>query len=243
MSYKWSVVPLCKRQLRDVNPSDILCNGLYRRCDIYKGGGGYDKFEAIYHRRFGVDTPLNEQFVVQLKGCPFKCPYCYVTQDGIWGESTPVDTVQLVADFVDSSFPVFHLMGGAPALYLKHWPEILEALPRQSVFHSDFLLQEGYYDIRDIKKIARYKNQLHAVSIKGADESEYKANTGVVPHMERLWKNLDTLWQYGPQFYLTFTGMSQESIDKFSETAERLFGKEVLADSFSIDIIHYDALD
>ena len=25
------------------------------------------------------------QFVVQLRGCVLNCPYCYVTQDGVWG--------------------------------------------------------------------------------------------------------------------------------------------------------------
>ena len=41
----WPVVPLCKAQLEDVNPLDVLNDGLYRRCNKYKFGGGYDKFQ------------------------------------------------------------------------------------------------------------------------------------------------------------------------------------------------------
>lgn len=41
---KWPVVPLSEGQLKDVNPADILEEGLYRKCDTYRGGGGYDQF-------------------------------------------------------------------------------------------------------------------------------------------------------------------------------------------------------
>lgn len=45
---KWKVVPICDKQMKDVNPSDVLNDGLYRKCDVYKGGGGYDMFPSIY---------------------------------------------------------------------------------------------------------------------------------------------------------------------------------------------------
>ena len=38
-----------------------------------------------------------------------------------------------------SKLDVFHLMGGAPALYIEHWIEILEKLPENIPFHSDLL--------------------------------------------------------------------------------------------------------
>ena len=50
---KFDVVPLCEAQLMDVNPLDILNNGLYRKCNTYKGGGGYDKFPEIYNAKIG----------------------------------------------------------------------------------------------------------------------------------------------------------------------------------------------
>lgn len=36
--FKWPVMPLCKAQLQDINPDDVLNGGLYRRCNTYKGG-------------------------------------------------------------------------------------------------------------------------------------------------------------------------------------------------------------
>ena len=240
--YKWPVVPLCERQLRDVNPSDVLKDGLYRRCNIYKGGGGYDKFEAIYKSRFGGSKPLNEQFVVQLQGCPLRCQYCYVTQDGILGKPTPVPTSQLMADFRETGYPVFHLMGGAPALYLHHWPEIGKQL-NGAVFHSDFLLCEGLYDYQDLQRIADIPNSLHAVSIKGCDEGEYVANTGVHIPMSLIIENLDLLVETEVPFYITFTGMSEESIAKFKKMVEPRYKEDVFKDSFAIQVIHYNALD
>lgn len=242
MGYKWPVVPLCERQLRDVNPKDVLCDGLYRRCDIYKGGGGYDKFEAIYRRRYPGNEPLNEQFVVQLQGCPLRCSYCYVTQDGILGKPTKVDTKQLVSDFKQTGYPVFHLMGGAPAIYLHYWPELGKQLDG-AAFHSDMLLCEGMYDYRDLEKIAAIPNSLHAVSIKGCDEGEYLRNTGVHIPMSLIEYNLDSLVETGVPFYITFTGMSAESIQKFKDKIIPRYKEDVFKDSFSIDLVHYKALD
>ena len=241
-SYCWPVMPLCERQLRDINPEDVLCDGLYRRCNIYKGGGGYDKFEAIYHRRFHSEEKLNEQFVVQLLGCPLRCPYCYVTEEGIRGQPARVSTQRLVSDFKDSGLPVFHLMGGAPAIYLEHWPKLLAELPDSAVFHSDFLLQEFEYPVHTLESIAKHKRNLHAVSVKGSNEKEFLTNTGVSFNKSMFWKNLDNLVDTGMQFYLTYTGMPQESIDRFNEVAVKRYGGSILRDSFAIGIVQYEAI-
>ncbi len=124
--FTWPVVPICERQRRDVNPDDLLEDGLYRKCNTYKGGGGYDMFPAIYrrrHRRLDPTTQLAVQFVVQLQGCPLDCPWCYVTRDGVLGEPVQRTTNELVSAFERSGLTVFHLMGGAPALFLVLWPE------------------------------------------------------------------------------------------------------------------------
>ena len=118
--HKWPVVPLCKNQLKDVRPEDVLNNGLYRKCDIYRGGGGYDQFNKIWEKRKGYRISP-KQFVVQLAGCPLHCPYCYVTPDGINGKVVFKTTDEILTDYKDSNLQVFHLMGGAPALYLSHW--------------------------------------------------------------------------------------------------------------------------
>ena len=89
-NFKWPVVPLCEKQLRDIRQKDILEDGLYRLCDIYRGGGGYDQFINIYNKRFGTSLTDGRQFVVQLYGCPLRCPYCYVTEDGVKSKPTHI---------------------------------------------------------------------------------------------------------------------------------------------------------
>lgn len=243
--YNWKVMKLCDKQLRDINPSDVLSDGLYRRCDTYKGGGGYDKFPSIYNTRFHESAPLNEQFVVQLRGCPLRCPYCYVTVDGIHGDNcVSVPTDKFVKDFRETGFSVFHLMGGAPALYIDKWPELIDALPHYAVFHSDLLLVEGYYVEHVLEELASKPNCLYAVSVKGATAEEFKKNTGVDFNEDMFWKNLSALVSTGVPFYVTYTGMSAESIETFRQQVIDKFGNDdILRDSFAIDLVKYKALE
>ncbi len=242
--YYWKVMHLCDKQLRDINSDDILNNGLYRKCNTYKGGGGYDKFPAIYQNRTGQINKFNEQFVVQLKGCPLKCHYCYVTEDGVHrGKYSLVSTKQLIKDFNASNLAVLHLMGGAPALYIDYWKEILEQLDPQFVFHSDLLLLEKEYSSSVIENLARYNNSLYAVSIKGGDAIEFKKNTGVELNAELFWRNFDVIVDCKLPFYLTFTGMSNQSIESFKKLVIKRYGTEdILNDCFSIQLIEYEAL-
>lgn len=243
--FKWPVMPLCKAQLQDINPDDVLNGGLYRRCNTYKGGGGYDQFPAIYERRFGKTPKLNDQFVVQLRGCPLNCPYCYVTSSGIWGEPTHVSTSELVRAFEASKCGGFHLMGGAPAIYMCQWEELLEQL-NGAVFHSDLLLFERVYGgvRREIHRLANYPHTLYAVSIKGATRKEYLDNTNTKVDMHYLWYNLDVLVESGLNFYFTFTGMSPSSIEQFKDqVVSRYKDPALLEDAFAIELVHYKALD
>ena len=234
----WRVVPLCRAQLMDVNPRDVLNGGLYRRCNTYKGGGGYDKFPEIYRRRFGdTETKLNDQFVVQLQGCPLECPYCYVTAEGVLGECQRVSTEELVRDFEESKCGVFHLMGGAPALWLEEWPELLGKL--DGVFHSDFLGVEGEYSEKTLEKISKYKQALYAISVKGATPEEFKRNTGTEWKRELFERNLERLRKAGLECYFTFTGMPEESIERFKKEHPQWD----YTDSFGIELVHYKALD
>lgn len=246
--YKWKVVPICENQLRDVNSDDILNGGLYRKCNIYKGGGGYDRFSDIYKHRNGLDMDqnFNNQFVVQLYGCPLNCPYCYVTPAGIYGEYKDISTEKLLYDFYESGLDVFHLMGGAPAIYIEHWVEILEGLKAQYPFHSDLLCIEKQYDIDTLIELAKFKNTLYAVSIKGSTSDEFRKNTGKDFNENMFWSNLENLWRYDIPFYLTFTGMDENSINRFKKLLKSKFPNnygKVLKDSFAINLVRYKALD
>jgi pyruvate-formate lyase-activating enzyme len=242
MSYRWSVVPLCKKQLRDVNPKDILENGLYRTCDTYKSGGGYDKLPQILEKRLGL-TGYNTQFVVQLYGCVFDCPYCYVTADGVYGSPTLVETDELVAAFKRSGAPVFHLMGGSPAIYLFRWGELIDKLSEEdpkAIFHSDLLLHESLYGYEELSAIAK-PNTIYAVSIKGFDSESYYQNTGSELNSSLVVHNLRRLRETaGLNYYLTFTGLTDEEMKRAVEFF--FIEEDQLADSFNINLIKYEAL-
>lgn len=107
------VMRLCDKQLRDINPEDVLNDGWYRKCATYKSGGGYDEFAKIASTILSIpQQDLSTQFVVQLRGCPLNCPYCYVTRDGVVnGECKNIEIDDLIYDFINTKLKVFHLMG------------------------------------------------------------------------------------------------------------------------------------
>lgn len=238
--YNWPVEPLCENQLRDVRKSDILNNGLYRKCNTYHSGGGYDQLPGILENR-GMFTS-DKQFVVQLAGCPFRCPYCYVTPDGITGKSVAISTEKLVEDFKASGQDIFHLMGGAPALYLDHWCELIQLLEKEGckVFHSDLLLVECEYT-NEIMQSIKSDIGIHAVSIKGFNQDSYESNTGKRVDVDLMKHNIRQLQQNGINHYFTFTGLSAEETRKAINWLR--ITPEQLEDSFVIALKHYKALE
>lgn len=244
MNYKWKVVPLCKEQLLDIDPADVLPGGIFRTCDVYKSGGGYDKFPEICEKRLGIKT-YPKQFVAQLRGCHLKCPYCYVTPNGVWDKPVEYTTDELLLEFFESGSDVFHLMGGSPALYLNHWPEIIDNLSYKYVFHSDLLLTEGVYREDILKKISEF-NCLYAVNIKGVTPEDYLKNTGCVFKEIEFIANLWKLVACKVPFYITFTNPDMNHYEEFCDGLIKMgkdFGtKNILEDSFIIDLIEYDAV-
>lgn len=250
MYHSWPVVPFCERQLLDIDPKDVLPGGVFRICDVYKSGGGYDKFPQICEKRFGRKVnPV--QFVVQLRGCHLKCSYCYVTPEGIWGEDyinfspdSLIEEFLLARKSMNINMDVFHLMGGAPGLYLSSWPELIDLLSSVDsnfIFHSDLLLTEKLYNIDELVDISQ-SNCLYAVNIKGVTPEDYKRNTGCSLDPFLLWENLNRLVMCNVPFYMTFTNPDMNHYDSFIERLCRTHGEETLKDSFIIDLIDYDAL-
>lgn len=245
--YNWKIVPLCKEQLLDIDPKDVLPGGEFRLCDVYKSGGGYDKFPAIFEKRTGRKTS-SKQFVVQLYGCHLKCPYCYVTPNGVWGAPKYYSTDGLAKVFFTTQkmlrnhfdIDVFHLMGGSPALYLKHWPELLDRLGEDVVFHSDLCLTESVYLKADLVRIAK-PNCLYAVNIKGVTPEDYKRNTGCEVVWEIFWHNLTALVLNEVSFYLTFTNPDRKYFEDFCVELTNRFGDGILDDNIVIDLVDYKA--
>lgn len=243
--YNWKVCPIQGRQLRDVRDEDIF--GDFRICNTYRGGGGYDQFPKIAEKRgLTCNGDIGTQFVVQLYGCTLKCPYCYVTADGIWGYHTPYTSDQLAGSYISAlvsrNAGVFHLMGGAPAVYYEHWPELLDKISLDNtIFHSDLMLVEKEYKLATLRDCNR-RNTLYAVNIKGADKEDYFRNTRCKFNEDLFWNNFDTVVESGVNFYMTFTNPDMDSLFTFKETVARKYGEAVLDDHFVIDIVDYEAL-
>jgi pyruvate-formate lyase-activating enzyme len=241
---KWKVCPIQGRQLRDVRKEDLF--GDFRICKTYRGGGGYDKFPEIARKRgFSCAGRLEVQFVVQLYGCNLACPYCYVTSDGIWGNYKEYTTNELRGAFSNAyrkHHPgVFHLMGGAPALYYKHWPELLDVCKSGLVFHSDFMLTEKPYDLSVLKDCNR-NNALYAVNIKGVTSEDYYRNTNRKLDEKLFLYNLYQIMQSDINFYLTFTNPDMSYYWEFVAKLIKRFGAQIMEDSFIIDLVEYEAL-
>lgn len=236
----WKVVPICGYQKMDVRPEDLLAGGDFRKCETYRGGGGYDQFPQICQKRKG--RALHRQFIAQLYGCNLDCPYCYVTRSGVWGDWKPYETSDLMQAFIDSGQDVFHLMGGAPALYLNNWIELIQILPARAVFHSDFLLTEQKYSIIALHNLNIFrKYALYAVDIKGVTPEDYEKNTRKPFKEDLFWKNFELLVKSELDFYVTFTNPDMNHYDEFCEKVRTRLGDRVLEDSFIIPLIEYDA--
>ncbi|MCP5007316.1 MAG: radical SAM protein [Planctomycetes bacterium] len=248
MKTNWKIVPLSKGQLKDVRSSDVLDQGLFRACSTYRGGGGYDLFSTRTKEIF--KKAYHQQFIVQLYGCHLDCPYCYVTRAGIWGKSCKLNTEQLVTAFKRAykshNCNVFHLMGGAPALQIKNWQELLNLLEQECefpwVFHSDLLLTESNYKPSIIKKIT-HKNALYAINIKGLTTEEHLNNTRKPWNAKRFFKNLNIIESSDLPFYFTFTNIVNKTLlwRWYSKHyPEKL--KQRKTASFEINLIEYKAL-
>jgi len=235
----WKIVPLCNKQLRDINKIDILHNGHFRKCNTYKSGGGYDKFPQIAEKRLGKN--VFNQFIVQLYGCVLDCPYCYVTKDGYFGDYVLYSSKDLVDICVKEGLEIFHLMGGSPALYLEDWYEIIELLPNNIIFHSDLLLLEKDYKLEWLNSI-KTSNSLYAINIKGVTLDDFYKNTNREFNVGLFLRNFDKVMESGINFYLTFTNPDKRYLNEFKDILIGEYGKSILDDSFVIDLIEYEAL-
>lgn len=236
----WKVVPICEYQRTDVRPDDLLNGGDFRKCETYRGGGGYDQFPAICEKRLGKRA--HKQFIVQLYGCNLDCPYCYVTRTGVWGAWKPYESADLMQAFTDSDQEVFHLMGGAPAIYLDDWTQLLCRMPAQAVFHSDFLLTEKLYKETSLRALSVFRNySLFAVDIKGVTPEDHLKNTRKPLNEKMLYTNLERLLRHDIPFYITFTAPDLNHIDAWKADVSTRFGEKVLEDCFTIPLIEYNA--
>jgi pyruvate-formate lyase-activating enzyme len=242
------VCPIQGRQLRDVREEDIFED--FRICNTYRGGGGYDQFPAIAKKRGllhnFIKGDISQQFVVQLRGCHLRCPYCYVTRDGIYGKTVKYEVYELTEAFRRAhkkhDVGTFHMMGGAPMLHHKIWCSIPIILFPSFLFTSDLLLTEGNYD-RQALNTMNMSNALYAINIKGVTNLDHRRNTGKNIDWHLFWNNFDKVMKVGLNFYITFTNPDTHGYQRFVDNIEDRYGKKVLKDSFVINLKQYDALE
>lgn len=230
MSFEWPVPNFCDKQLRDINPDDI--RGDFRLCDTEKA----QMYEPLMKEAQGFGST---QFIVQLWGCPFDCWYCYVTRDGVFGATHMYTSEKIVEAFHKTDAHIFHLMGGAPGLYLNDWGSIIRLLGRGYLFHSDLLLVEGDYTLTQFTYPRALCKIVLSVSLKGWDKETYKEVTGVPIDLysHRVRHNFDMLVQSGIPFYITMTGFTEA--EWMDNIPYYMRGK---ANLYHIPIIGYKAL-
>ncbi len=203
INMQWPVIPISKFQQLDMHQEDLLNNDHFRKCDIIRAKKGQDKLHEITKKRFGKN--FSNQFVVQLKGCPLKCWYCYVTPDGINNNPVYYSSEQLIEYFLKSNCDTFHLMGGAPALYYEHWQDLIKLLPEKYLFHSDFLCIEKEYNLNILKRLSKFKNAIYSISIKGCSPKEFFNNTKTKLDYNLFKENLIKIAKSGLNHYVVFT--------------------------------------
>ena len=239
----WPIVPISQNQMADVRPEDLRHGNLFRVCDTARGGGGYDHFAQIACDRHMVTHPNDARihFIAQLYGCPLDCPYCYVTRAGVWGTPKMYDTKELVYLYrmAEGRANVFHLMGGAPGMFMEHWPELIKELKvRGDLFHSDLMLCEKKY-YPEVLKQFNESNVLLAVNIKGTTPIEWFTNTRKRLDEKLFEYNLRMLNKYvaWDRWYITFTNVPVQRQDDFIKKHD-LWGQHY----YGIDLIDYEAL-
>ena len=246
-TYEWPIVPICKRQHRDIRDEDLISGGLFRRCVVTRHRDQRDLFAEICTKRLNRDG--SSHFVVQAYGCVLDCPYCYVTPRGIWGDPVLFSSLDLIHLFRSTGLKIFHLMGGAPGLYLEKWWEIVEMIDKQTeLFHSDLLMVEKPYSPEVFENLDLSKC-LIAINVKGVTPENYEDRTRTPFPNNLFWRNMDIVADYVDStryghnpFYVTFTDPDLNMLEAFKEQVVDRCGKSILEESFVIDTVHYNAL-
>ena len=205
-------------QLKDVQNSTGLkhYNEYYRLCEVIKEPKAFDnRGDCSPYRMadlFGGNwIDYNFHFIVQVAGCPLRCPYCYVDNMKV---DQQITAFQLVQDFIqfrkavlmkyEINLQVFHLMGGDPGLYAFIWPQLrslLDELGQQDVIlFSDVVFVENHKTGIKPWKYLDIKRFLLTGCLKGVNPENFHKNTGL------SWFNIaiKELEYYvdAPNFYL-----------------------------------------
>jgi uncharacterized Fe-S cluster-containing radical SAM superfamily protein len=230
---------LGKYQIKDIENSTgiVYHNGIARICTVIKDSGSPDNRndDSPYRmaKLFGGSwQDYNHHFIIQVAGCPLRCWYCYVDnlkKDLIMSAD---EMVKMFINFrkeakkkFNIDLNVFHLMGGAPALYYWFWPILREALDNRGlnnvILFSDIILVENYfYSHITPWNYMEIPNFIVTGCLKGTNRSNFLQNTGF-DLFDQAVKELKHYIRF-KNFYLTLIGYDEEDLPEIYD----LVGKE-----------------
>lgn len=187
------MIPISKigpLQIRDILASKgiVHFDRWARICTVLKGG--HDRGDNSPHRFAklfgGAWQQYNNHFVIQTACCPFKCPYCYVDNLNNDIQLAPMQLVQMYIKYKMQSpcdVNVFHLMGGAPAMYCEFLPAIRSALDIVGLgdtilFTDTILVENSLYGVKPWEYM-KLHHFCMVGCLKGTDPGDFVKNTGV----------------------------------------------------------------
>jgi pyruvate-formate lyase-activating enzyme len=153
-------------------------------------------------------------------------PECYSTASLVT-EFTNLQDYHFAHQDHMETLDAFHPTGGTPGLYMEMWPDLLKSLADNTrgptAFYTNLCLAGPRYQdgvLRQLQHLRR--NCMYTVDIKGWSPDEfYRVTRERTFDPALMLSNLNMLVGWGIPLYITYTGMEQDSIDRFEQTAAK----------------------
>lgn len=218
-----------------------------RSCEVIKDSNAFDDRNDYMPLRtmklFGGNTyEYNIHYIIQVAGCDFNCPYCYVDNKKI---DLYLDEKEIVDDFINmkkiiSNINVLHLMGGNPGKYCSIWPLLRNELDSRGlnkiILFSDILFIEHFkYGLTPWKYLDKLHNFILTGGLKGTSEKEFTKNSGSKNFDFEIILNELKMYLPYDNFYVSLTG--ENNSENLSEI-ENLVGSHKIE---NLKIVNYIA--
>lgn len=225
---KVPIAKIGKIQKIDIERSSgiVFYDDVVRICTVVKDKKAHDnrgdKSPFRMAKIFGGNwQDYNNHFIVQVAGCPLKCPYCYV--DNLKADllMTAKELVSRFIKFKKETEPKFniklkvlHFMGGAPAIYCEFWKELRNSLDKKGlkdiILFSDVILVENYFFKNKPWKFLKLHHFILTGCLKGTNKDNFIKNTGY----DLFQQSLKELKNYlsAKNFYLTLIGFDAKNL-------------------------------
>lgn len=205
---------LGKLQKIDVEKSGRLHDDYGRICQVVQSPNWHGDLSPCRMAKFqNIDNfeLFDKQFVVQVAGCPLKCPFCYVDNFKMDKFFTADELVTKFAEFrkQEPNLNVFHLCGGCPARYSEFWLNLRKSLDENGFWRvillSDVIFVENhFYNVKPwetIRKMHPY-NFFIVGCLKGTTKQNFIKNTGGFDLFETAVKEMKEYLFY-PNFWIS----------------------------------------